>query len=221
MNFENNFTKIIFHIKCIKFYTFSKIYMKKILLITANPSSQGFTHKIAQKYSDASKQNWHEVELLDLYAEENAQDYLAYENIRTDWPNDEKINAMQKKIAWADELMFVAPVWWGSVPAVMKNFIDVNFQSGFAFKYNQKGKVVGLLKGKTAGLIMTSDAPGFIYKYLPFMINLKGYFKINILNFCGIKMTKYALFDTMHKRKKSPEKIADILAYVEKLAKKS
>lgn len=195
--------------------------MKKVLIVTANPSTKGFTHQISQVYKNAVEKNDCKAQLIDLYTPENTQEYLAYDNIRTDWPNDEKIISMQKKIAWADEIMFIAPVWWGSVPAVMKNFIDVNFQSGFAFKYNEKWKVIWLLKGKTAGLIMTCDAPGFIYKYLPFMINLKWYFKVNILNFCGIKMTKYALFDTMHKRKKSPQEIEKILLQVEKLAKKS
>lgn len=195
--------------------------MKKILIITANPSSQWFTHQIADAYMVSAKESWAEVQVLDLYKPENTQDYLSYENVKTDWPQDEKKKSMQERIAWADELMFIAPVWWGSVPAVMKNFFDVNFQAGFGFKYDSNGKTIWLLKWKTAGLIMTSDAPGFIYKYLPFMINLKGYFKINIFQFCGMKMTKYALFDKMHKRKKSTQEVQKILETVKKLAKKS
>lgn len=195
--------------------------MKKILIVTANPSSQGFTHKIADTYTQTARELWYEVQLVDLYKPENVQDYLRYENVKTDWPEDEKKKSMQEKITWADELLFIAPVWWGSVPAVMKNFFDINFQAGFGFQYGEKGNVIWLLKGKTAGLIMTSDAPGFIYKYLPFMINLKGYFKMNIFNFCWIKMTKYALFDKMHKRKKSPQEVKNILETVKKLAKKS
>ncbi len=195
--------------------------MKKILIITANPSSQGFTHQIAEKYSQVSKSLNAQVEILDLYKSENTQEYLQYENIRTDWPKDEKIKSMQEKIINADELVFVAPVWWGSVPAVMKNFIDVNFQAGFAFNYGKNGKVEKLLTWKKATLFMTCDAPGFIYKYLPFMISLKWYFGTNILGFCGIKLTKFHLFDHMHKHKKSQESIDRLLNIVEKLAKKS
>jgi NAD(P)H dehydrogenase (quinone) len=48
---------------------------------------------------------------------------------------DTKTSLMQQKITWADELIFVFPIWWGSMPAVMKNWIDVNFLGGFAFRY--------------------------------------------------------------------------------------
>jgi putative NADPH-quinone reductase len=44
------------------------------------------------------------------------------------------------------------------MPAIMKNFFDSNFLTGFAFKY-ENGKSVGLLKGKNARIIATSGGP--------------------------------------------------------------
>jgi putative NADPH-quinone reductase len=38
-----------------------------ILIITAHPSSQGFTHKIANTYSQAATEKGHTVEIIDLY----------------------------------------------------------------------------------------------------------------------------------------------------------
>lgn len=55
----------------------------------------------------------------------------------------------------ADELVFVFPIWWGDAPAILKNFIDCNFHSGFAFRY-ENGRPIGLLKGKSARIIATS-----------------------------------------------------------------
>jgi multimeric flavodoxin WrbA len=34
---------------------------------------------------------------------------------------------MHDKILNADEIVLIAPIWWGQVPAIMKNFIDRNF----------------------------------------------------------------------------------------------
>jgi putative NADPH-quinone reductase len=52
--------------------------MKK-LIITANPSSEGFSHKIADKLKELSLAKNDEVEILDLYKTNLKQDYLRYE----------------------------------------------------------------------------------------------------------------------------------------------
>jgi putative NADPH-quinone reductase len=68
---------------------------------------------------------------------------------------DPVTKAIQEKILAANELVFIFPIWWGDAPAILKNFIDCNFHSGFAFRY-ENGKSVGLLKGKSARIIATS-----------------------------------------------------------------
>lgn len=40
----------------------------------------------------------------------------------------------QKKILWADHIVWIYPVWWGSVPALLKGFLDRVLIPGFAFK---------------------------------------------------------------------------------------
>jgi putative NADPH-quinone reductase len=50
-------------------------------------------------------------------------------------PEVENIKSIQEKIKNSEELIFVFPVWWGSMPAVMKNFFDSVFITGFAFEY--------------------------------------------------------------------------------------
>jgi NAD(P)H dehydrogenase (quinone) len=123
-------------------------------MITAHPSTQGFTHQIAARLRELSEKNGDTIEILDLYTTDLKQDYLRYED-RREMGKDQTTKALQEKIMQADELVFVAPMWWGDVPAIMKNFIDCNFTSGFAFQYID-GKPIGLLKGKTARIIMTS-----------------------------------------------------------------
>lgn len=79
-----------------------------------------------------------------MYEGENFQDFLRFEDASDLSMNDKK-KRMQEKILWADEIVFVFPIWWGNMPAVLKNFFDVNFSSGFAFKYEKK-LPKGLLK---------------------------------------------------------------------------
>lgn len=76
------------------------------------------------------------------------------------------------------------------MPAILKNFFDVNFSAGFAFNFIAgKSMPEKLLTGKTAKLYFHSDAPAFVYK-IPFFvgINIRKYISKSILGFCGIKV---------------------------------
>jgi NAD(P)H dehydrogenase (quinone) len=112
--------------------------MKK-LIVTANPSSQGFTHKITNELVRLSNEHGDITEVLDLYKTELRQDFLVYEN-KKEIGKDSVTKSIQEKIAWADELIFIFPIWWSDVPAIMKNFLDCNFTAGFAYKYDTNGK---------------------------------------------------------------------------------
>lgn len=166
------------------------------LIITAHPSSQGFTHKIAQKISELSTQKGDVVEILDLYKTDLKQDFLAFENMK-DFGKDATTQELQAKIIWADELVFVFPIWWGDTPAIMKNFIDCNFGAGFAFKY-VNGKSIGLLTGKSARIIATSGAPGFFYKIL---LHVQVMWNLNRIKFCGITQKSFTVFGNMDSSK--------------------
>lgn len=195
--------------------------MKNTLIVTAHPSSKGFTHKIAVRYKQAAENNWKLVEIMDLYAEENAQPFLSFEDVKSDFPADDIVmNKVHEKITNADEIVMVAPIWWGQVPAIMKNFIDRNFGAGFAFKYEKWWKVTWLLKWKIAKVFLTCDAPGFIYKFFPFANRLTWYFGMYVFGFCGMKVSKVQIFDHMHKHKSS-EAREKMLQVVEKIEKKS
>ena len=54
--------------------TFGNIFMK-ILIIAAHPSSAGFTQKIAGAYAEEKQRRGAETEIINLYQEENRQDF--------------------------------------------------------------------------------------------------------------------------------------------------
>lgn len=45
--------------------------------------------------------------------------------------------ALQAKIQAADEMVFIFPIWWVNMPAILKNFFDTVFTSGFAYRYKK------------------------------------------------------------------------------------
>jgi NAD(P)H dehydrogenase (quinone) len=104
------------------------------LLITAHPNPNGFTHKIANTFFAVSEDCGHEVRIINLYDSDLRQDFLILD-AKNKPTNDPHISYMQEQITWAEELIFIYPVWWYDAPAILKNWFDVNLASGFAYKY--------------------------------------------------------------------------------------
>ncbi len=92
----------------------------------------------------------------------------------------------QRDILWAQHIVIVLPVWWSDMPALLKGFIDRVFLPGFAFKYRETGVFWDkLLKGRSARIVYTQDAPDWYYKFFvgrPVVRILKK----GVLEFCGV-----------------------------------
>ena len=118
---------------------------------------------------------------------------------------------------WAEHIVFVYPIWWGTMPALLKGWIDRTLLPRFAFKM-RKGKLQPekFLTGKTAEIIKTSGGPRWVY-FMP-IFNDNGIWRYLITGFTGIKLKKITHFGkiTPHTDKKIINKI---ITKVKKLAK--
>ena len=193
------------------------------LIVTAHPSSKGFTHQIAEAYKRGREAkatalgiaSESSIEILDLYKTDIKQDFLRYEE-KTDLAvPDPAREVMQAKITAADNIVFIHPMWWVAPPAIMKNFIDVNFAGRFAFRY-VNGSPVGLLKGKTAAVFITCDGP--IWLYWLIAMPFRTIWIHAILQYCGLKVKAFKVFD--RKLFKSEEQQKAFLKKVEEIAQK-
>jgi NAD(P)H dehydrogenase (quinone) len=64
----------------------------------------------------------------------------------------------QDDLRAADVLAVIYPLWWMSMPAILKGYIDRVFARGFAYEA-ENGVVRGLLRGKKCILVTLSGAP--------------------------------------------------------------
>jgi putative NADPH-quinone reductase len=93
----------------------------------------------------------------------------------------------QEAIKWAEHLVFVYPIWWGTIPALLKGFIERVFLPGFAVNFRDNSPLWDkLLTGRSAHLIVTLNTPSWIYRWI---YGRPGHntMKKTILEFCGIK----------------------------------
>ncbi|MCQ1057969.1 NAD(P)H-dependent oxidoreductase [Photobacterium sp. DNB23_23_1] len=158
--------------------------MKKVLVINANPKQESLCQSLAEHYASIAgkKHDIKQVNLADMSFEMDLQQGYDKET-----PLEDDLKGFQQHVTWAEHIVIVSPVWWGTIPAKFKGVIDRTFLPGFAFKY-QEGKSIPqkLLSGRTSELIITLDTPPFWYKYVqgnPIYKQLKH----TILSFTGIK----------------------------------
>ena len=101
----------------------------------------------------------------------------------------------------AEHVVVVTPVWWGSVPALLKGFLDRVLAYGEAFRYTEGGMPVGLLAGRSGRLVVTSDSPRW---YLPLVGDTTvRHLRTTTLRFCGIRPVRLSRVTSV--RSSTPE----------------
>ena len=185
--------------------------MKKVLVINANPKTNSLTKSIANKYIETID-NKHEVKVIHVgnldFELDLHEGYQEIQKLEPDLVNTQIL------ISWAEHIVILSPVWWGSVPAKFKGLLDRIFLPGFAFKY-EKGKSMPkkLLKGKTSEIIVMLDTPIFWYKYFQGNVIYK-HLKKTVLDFVGIKNKRTTYFGPV-----ISSKVKDVEKWYDKVAK--
>jgi NAD(P)H dehydrogenase (quinone) len=126
---------------------------------------------------DALKEKGHEVKLSDLYAVKfhpvlKALDFPERKNPDVFNPFFEAIKASKsgafapdikeemEKVKWADLIIFQFPIYFTSMPPIMKGWIDRVLAPGFGFNpITNNAYDTGLYKGKSAMLVTTTGSP--------------------------------------------------------------
>ncbi|NCN86795.1 NAD(P)H-dependent oxidoreductase [archaeon] len=167
--------------------------MKNILIITAHPSENGFTHKIAKKYFDIRKKLGDQVDIINLYKTKYKQNFFSFENKQYKNKLTREQKYFQKKIFLADRLVFIFPIWTGDAPSILKNWFDWNITPRFAFTYSH-GMVKGLLKGREVCVITTLGGSVFLYKIFGLYGAIKTIWKRFRIGFSGMNLKKMYMF---------------------------
>ena len=135
----------------------------RVLIIVGHPDPESFNFTLARAYKRGARRTGAEVRTLTL-AELDFDPNLRY-GYRERCALEPDLVEAQRLLKWADHLVWVYPVWWGSVPALLKGFLDRVLLPGFAFR-KREGSVWWdkYFGGKTARLICTMDQPPWFYR---------------------------------------------------------
>jgi NAD(P)H dehydrogenase (quinone) len=150
-----------------------------VLIVHAHPEPQSFNGALTRQAVTTLTGEGHTVEVSDLYAMKfkaiaDAEDYAdredpCYLRIDREQTHAHEIDAVaadvraeQDKIARADLLILQYPMWWFSMPAVLKGWSDRVFTRGFAYLPGRKYDT-GMLRGKLAMLSVTTGTSADTY----------------------------------------------------------
>ncbi|SEP60684.1 Putative NADPH-quinone reductase (modulator of drug activity B) [Devosia sp. YR412] len=135
----------------------------RALLVLAHPLGDSLCAHLARQATEALQARGATVDVLDLYAEDFQPALTADErrlHYSTPHPSPD-ITALQQRLAAADTLVLVFPIWWFSLPAILKGWFDRVWTPKFAF--DQGTPITPLLTGlKSCLIIATLGSPWWI-----------------------------------------------------------
>ncbi|KIW37455.1 uncharacterized protein PV06_10494 [Exophiala oligosperma] len=152
----------------------------RVLVVLAHPERQSLTAALSNVIIEELQTEGHQVQVSDLYAmgwksqidREDFRGFPSEEPLRvanasleayTAARLTEDVIAEQRRLLWADTVILQFPLWWYSMPAILKGWVDRVFSCGFAYgvgEHNDKhwgdrfGE--GVFAGKRAMVVVTT-----------------------------------------------------------------
>ena len=167
----------------------------KNLIIYAHPNSGSLNHFFKQTIVESLEESGEETEVRDLY-EINFNPVFSLNDMNGQRMGKvaPEIQTEQDFITWADRIIFVYPIWWTGMPAIMKGYIDRVFSYGFAYRYDN-GVQKGLLTGKRAVIVNSHGKSNAEYEASGMDKALALTSDTGIFNYCGFEIQKHFYFD--------------------------
>jgi len=166
----------------------------KYLIIYAHPNPKSFNHAIKEVVEDKIRRSGSPFEVRDLYEIKfnpvlSGSDFVAFKQGQA--PED--IKREQGYVKNADMLIFIYPIWWFGMPAILKGYIDRVFSYGFAYMADEKG-LHGLLTDKKVIIFNTTGGSEEDYAQRGYQDSLKKVTEIGTFELCGLKVVLHKYF---------------------------
>jgi len=157
-----------------------------VLLIMGHPRRDSLCAALAEAYLEGAVRAGASLRTLVL------ADLDFDPNVRVDSPENQALEPDLVRAArwleWAEHVVFVYPTWWGTMPALLKGFLDRLVLPGVAFRFHGPGAFdwEKLWVGKSAQIITTMDTPPPIYRWI-YKAPGTHAMRSATLGYCGVK----------------------------------
>lgn len=133
-------------------------------LILAHPWHGSFNKAILDALVEKYEAEGEKYQIIDLHKDAFNPAYTEEElsNYHTGYTADKLILKYQEMIRNTTDIIFIFPIWWGTMPAMMKGFLDKVMLLNFGFNYENGWNP--LLKINKGAVITTSQSPSAMFK---------------------------------------------------------
>ena len=155
-----------------------------IVLGHPDPDTGTYCHALAHAYEIGAREAGHEVARVDVAS-------LDFKLLRTKTDYEagaapEALIPSQEALAAADHWVVIYPLWLGTMPALLKGFLEQVLRPGYAYQGPAMGSGFRkLMAGKSARIVITMGMPALVYRWFFRAHSLKS-LERNILGFVGI-----------------------------------
>jgi putative NADPH-quinone reductase len=163
---------------------------RRITILQGHPDPGGrrFGHALARAYEDGASSAANEVRMIDL-----ARLDIPFLRTQEEWRKPAPPRGLaeaQAAIKWAEHLVLFFPLWLGTMPALVKAFLEQTLRPGFAL--GLEGGWKPLLRGRSARVVVTMGMPAFVYRTLFGSHGVKG-LELGVLRVCGVRPIRHTL----------------------------
>ncbi|KAB8137740.1 NAD(P)H oxidoreductase [Gracilibacillus oryzae] len=166
----------------------------KVLTTVVHPRIDSLTFKVADQFVEGLKSASHETDVFDLYRS-GFNPILGMED-EPDWNASNQdfsqtVRSEMERMSKYDGLAFIFPLWWWSMPALMKGYIDRVWNYGFAYG-------PGKLKHQHVLWLSLAGAPVERFEKRQYDQMIRHYFNVGLADYCGIASSHFEmLYDTI------------------------
>ena len=159
------------------------------LIVVSHPSPAALTHAVAAEIERAivAASLANSTEIADLSQEafdpRFSQSDVAAFNLERPIPDD--VRAEQARAERATDLILVYPVYWWSMPGLLKGWIDRVFTNGWAYSEDAEGKVEKKLGWLRVHLVAICAAGTEMYTRRGYAQAMKTQIDQGIFDYCG------------------------------------
>jgi putative NADPH-quinone reductase len=166
--------------------------LARIAIIVGHARRDTYCESLATAYRRGAEAGGHMAEFFVL--SRMSFDPILHDGFNSVQPLEPDLQAAQDAIGRADHLVLIFPLWMGTLPAILKGFLERILQPGFAIDRDERDAGYRpLLKGKSARVIITMGMPATVYRWWFGAHELKA-LKRNILGFVGIGPVRSTIF---------------------------
>ena len=177
----------------------------KVLIILAHPRDDSLVYSIKNEFEKGLKESGHEVNTLDLY--KIGFDPVLRGQDEPKWSEEtqvytEEVQREMERINEHDALVFAFPLYWSSMPAIMKGYIDRVWNYKFAHNH---GQPTTMKLNKVFWMATTGATESNLTRRK--IIDFVGhYFNVIIAEYCDVKNSKVKLFHGTNSKELATEK---------------